>query len=74
MNAIQLTKNKMDLDNPKIANHPLFPDNNKQKMVIFYNRRKKYNEIYLQKNKIDLNNRKMKNNLPFPDSCGIKYT
>ena len=40
--------------------------NNKQNMVIFYKKFKKYNEIQLTKNKIDLNIRKMINHPPFP--------
>ena len=34
-------------------------NNNKQNMVIFYTKLKKYNEIQLTKNKMDLNDRKM---------------
>ena len=35
--------------------------NNKQNVVIFYKKWKKYNEIQLTKNKMDLNIRKMTN-------------
>ena len=35
-------------------------------MVIFYKKRKKYNEIQLTKNKMDLNIRKMTNHPPSP--------
>ena len=35
-------------------------------MVIFYKKRKKYNEFQLTKNKMDLNIRKMTNHPPSP--------
>ena len=41
-------------------------NNNKQNVVLFYKKWKKYNEIHLTKNKIDLNNRKMTSHPPFP--------
>ena len=41
-------------------------NNNKQNMVIFYKKWKKYNEIQLTKNKMDLNNRKVTNHPPSP--------
>ena len=44
-------------------------NNNKQNMVIFYMKWKKYNEIQLTKNKMDLDNRKMTNH---PSSPGKK--
>ena len=42
-------------------------NNNKQNMVIFYKKWKKYNEIHLTKNKMDLNIRKMTNHPPSSD-------
>ena len=39
-------------------------NNNKQNMVIFYKKWKKYNEIQSTKNKVDLNIRKMTNHHP----------
>ena len=41
-------------------------NNNTCKIIIFYKKWKKYNEIQLTKNKMDLNNRKMKNHPPSP--------
>ena len=40
-------------------------NNNKQNMVIFYKKWKKYNEIQLTKNKMDLNIRKITNHPSF---------
>ena len=47
-------------------------NNNKQNMVIFYKKWKKYNEIRFTKNRMDLNNRKMKNHRPSP-AHSIKF-
>ena len=62
-NEIQLAKNKMDLNNRKMTNHPpstgiKYNNNNKHNMLVLYKRWKKHNEIQLTKNKMDLNNRK----------------
>ena len=46
--------------------YPNQNNNNKQNMVIFYKKWKKYNEIQLTKSKIDLNIRKMTNHTPSP--------
>ena len=58
---------------------PLLPNatkakynNNKQNVVIFYNKWKKYNEIQLTKNKMDLNIRKMTNHPPSPEPANHK--
>ena len=45
---------------------------NKQNMVIFYKKWKKYNEIQLTKNKMNLNNRKMTNHPPSPCDFPMK--
>ena len=44
-------------------------NNNKQSLVIFYKKWKKYNEIQLTKNKMDLNIRKITN---YPPSLGTE--
>ena len=43
-------------------------------MIIFYKKRKKYNEIQFTKNKMDLNIRKMTNHPPSPDSIYFNST
>ena len=55
---------KKDVRQP-ITSLPKY-NNNKQNMVIFYKKWKKYNEIQLTKNKMDLNIRKMTTHPPSP--------
>ena len=46
---------------------------NKQNVVIFYKKWKKYNEIQLTKNKMDLNIRKMTNHPPAPGNTTYEF-
>ena len=73
-NEIQLTKNKMDLNNQIMKNRPSSPEMESKAglqslPIIWYyhtSYSKKHSGIQLPKNKMDLSNRKMKNQPPFP--------
>ena len=73
-NESQLTKNKMDLSNQKVTNHPASSEyNNKHNSLVFHKIWKKYNEIQLTKNKMILNNQKMKKSSTLTRKKGISH-
>ena len=67
-------KNKMDLSNRKVTNHPPSSEyNNKHNSLVFHKIWKKYNEIQLTKNKMILNNQKMKKSSTLTRKKGISH-